>query len=70
MIPAEDTKKVQKLVEEIDPRVVIPIKMKDEKIYREILAACGGKDLEEVKEVKLKKNTLPTDTREVYALKV
>lgn len=69
VIPAEDTKKAEKIIEDIDPRVVIPLKTKDEKSYREVLAACGGKDLEEVKEVKLKKSTLPMDTREVYVLK-
>ena len=69
VIPAEDAKKVQKIIEDIDPRVVIPVRAKDEKAYRDVVAACGGKDLEEVKEVKLKKSTLPTDTREVYVLK-
>ena len=69
VIQAGDAKAVQKLLEEVDPRVVIPVKAGDEKAYREVLAACGGKDLEEVKEVKLKKSTLPTDTREVYVLK-
>ena len=69
VIQAGDAKAVQKLLEEVDPRVVIPVRVGDEKAYREVLAACGGKDLEEVKEVKLKKSTLPTDTREVYVLK-
>ena len=69
VIPAEDVKAVQLFVDEVDPRVVIPIKMKDEKTYREVVAACGGKDVEEVKEVKLKKGSLPTETREVYVLK-
>lgn len=69
VIPAEDAKKAQKIIEDIDPRVVIPVRANDEKAYREVLAAVGGKDLEEVKEVKLKKSTLPVDTREVYVLK-
>jgi len=69
VVPAGDVKAVQKLLEEVDPRVIIPVKTGDEKSYRDVLAACGGKDLEEVKEVKLKKSTLPTETREVYVLK-
>ena len=68
VIPAEDVKTVQKIVEEIDPPVVIPIKTKDDKAFQEVVAACGGKDVEPVKEVKLKKSSLPTESREVYVL--
>jgi hypothetical protein len=69
VVPAEDVKKVQKLVEDVDPRVVIPINTGDEKIFREVVAVCGGKEVEEVSEVKLKKSSLPTESREVYVLK-
>jgi len=69
VVPADDVKKVQKLVEEVDPRVVIPLKTSDEKVFAEVLAACGGKDAEKVSEVKLKKSGLPTESREVYVLK-
>lgn len=69
VVPADDVKKVQKFVEEIDPRVVIPLKTSDEKIFAEVLAVCGGKDAEQVSEVKLKKSGLPTESREVYVLK-
>jgi hypothetical protein len=69
VIPADDVKKAQKLVEGIDPPVVIPLRMKDEKTFKEVLAACGGKDAETVTEVKLKKGSLPTESREVYVLK-
>lgn len=68
VVPAEDVKKVQQIVEEVDPPVVIPIKTKDSKVFQEVVAACGGKDVETVKEVKLKKSTLPTESREVYVL--
>lgn len=68
VVPADDAKKAQNLIEEIDPRVVIPVKTKDEKVFKEVIAACGGKDVETVKEVKFKKSTLPSETREVYVL--
>lgn len=68
VFPADDVKKAQKLLENIDPRVVIPIATGDVKSFREVLAACGGTS-EEVTEVKLKKGSLPTETREVYVLK-
>jgi hypothetical protein len=68
VVPADDVKLVQKIVEEVDPPVIIPLKSKDEKIFKEVVAACGGKDVETVKEVKLKKSTLPTESREVYVL--
>jgi hypothetical protein len=68
VIPPDDAKKAQKLVEEVDPPVVI-IPVGEQKSFKEVLAACGGKDAETVKEVKLKKGSLPTETREVYVLK-
>ena len=68
VIAAEDAKKVQHIVEEVDPPVVIPLRGKDEKTYQEVLRLCGAKDSEPVKEVKLKKSGLPTDARVVYVL--
>jgi len=68
VVPAEDVKKVQAIVEEVDPPVVIPLRTKDAAVYQEVVAACGGKETEPVKEVSLKKSTLPTETREVYVL--
>lgn len=69
VLPAEDPKKAQKLVEDIDPRIVIPLKMTDGKIFTDVLAACGGKEAAEVEELKLKQGSLPSETREVYVLK-
>ena len=68
VIPADDAKLVQKIVEEVDPPVVIPLRTKDEKTFQEVLRACGAKDEAPVKEVKLKKSSLPTETRMVYVL--
>lgn len=66
VVPTDDAKKVQSLVDEVDPRVVIVLKTGDEKTAAEIVAACGGKDVETVKDVKFKKSGLPSETREVY----
>lgn len=68
VIPADDPKLVQHLVEEIDPPVVIPLPSKDAKTYQEVLKVCGAKGAEPVKEVKLKKGGLPADGRTVYVL--
>ena len=68
VLPAENTKLVQHIVEEIDPPVVIPLRGKDAKVYQEVLKVCGAKDSAPVKEVKLKKSGLPADSRVVYVL--
>ena len=68
VVPADNEKLVQTIVEAVDPPVIIPLKTKDDKIYKEVLDVCGGKDMERVKEVKLKKSSLPTESREVYVL--
>jgi hypothetical protein len=68
VLPSDDPKAVQHIVEEVDPPVVIPLRGKDAKAYQEVLKICGAKDSEPVKEVKLKKSGLPTDTRVVYVL--
>ncbi len=68
VIPADDPKLVQHIVEEVDPPVVIPLRGKDPKAYQEVLKVCGAKDSAPVKEVKLKKSGLPTDTRVVHVL--
>lgn len=68
VIPADDAKLVQHLVEEVDPPVVIPLPSKDTKTYQEVLKVCGAKEVAPVPEVKLKKGSLPADSRVVYVL--
>jgi hypothetical protein len=68
VIPAENAKLVQTIVEEVDPPVVIPLPGKDPKVYKEVLQACGAKETAPVSEVKLKKGSLPSDSRAVYVL--
>jgi hypothetical protein len=67
-IPADDVKLVQKLVDEIDPRVLIPLPTKDEKTFDEVLRVCGAQGKELVEEYKMK-GALPAEGREVVLLK-
>jgi len=67
IIPADDPKKVQKLVDEIDPRILIPVKNGDAAVYDEVLNVCGAKGKESVTEHKVK--GLPAEGREVVVLK-
>ncbi|MFH0770112.1 MAG: hypothetical protein V1926_01915 [Candidatus Peregrinibacteria bacterium] len=69
-LPAEDLKIVQKLIDEVDPRVLIPLQTKDEDDFREVLKVCGAVGKESVPEFKLKgKSSLPQEGREVVVLK-
>ncbi len=63
-LPAEDTKKAQKLIEDVDPRVLLIIPGADGKIDQELLKQCGAVGKEQVREHKLK-GGLPVEGREV-----
>jgi len=67
VIPADDPKRVQKLVDEIDPRILIPVLNGDESVYEEVLNVCGAKGKEVISEFKVK--GLPAEGREVVLLK-
>jgi len=54
VLPAEDLKKCQTLIDEIDPRVLFLIPSADGSMHDEVLKACGAADKEHVKEYKLK----------------
>ena len=67
-IPADDSKIAQKMVDEVDPRVLIPLPTKDEKTFVELLKVVGAQDKEIEAEFKLKVS-LPAEGREVVILK-
>jgi len=67
-IPADDAKIAQKLIDEIDPRVLVPLPTKDEKTFVELLKIVGAQDKEIEKEYKLK-GGLPAEGRDVVILK-
>ncbi|HLD63460.1 MAG TPA: MBL fold metallo-hydrolase [Candidatus Peribacteraceae bacterium] len=67
-IPTGDPKIFQKLVDEIDPRVLIPLTAEGGK-QAECLKISGAQGVEAVKEYKIK-GGLPTEGREVVLLEV
>ncbi|PIQ76409.1 hypothetical protein COU78_06150 [Candidatus Peregrinibacteria bacterium CG10_big_fil_rev_8_21_14_0_10_49_24] len=67
VLPSNNPKLVQKLVDEIDPRIFIPVPNGDEATYAEILNVCGAQNQEAVSEYKVK--GLPVEGREVVVLK-
>lgn len=64
VLPSDDVKKCQKLIDEVDPRVLILVPGADGSIHPDILKACGAADKERSKEFKLK-GSLPQEGREV-----
>ena len=66
-IPSDDPKILQKLVDEIDPRVLIPLKTGGDEKYTEALKICGAIGVEQVSEYILK-GALPAEGREVVVL--
>ncbi|MDP7477529.1 MAG: MBL fold metallo-hydrolase [Candidatus Peribacteraceae bacterium] len=67
-IPADDAKIAQKFIDEVDPRVLVPLPTKDEAVFVELLKIVGAQDKEIEKEYKLK-GGLPAEGREVVILK-
>ena len=67
-IPADSAKIAQKIIDEVDPRVLIPLPTKDEATFTELLKAVGAQGKEIEAEYKLK-GSLPAEGREVVILK-
>lgn len=67
VLPAEDPKICQKMIDDIDPRVLILTPATDGSFHQEVLKACGAVGQEHVSEWKLK-GTLPQEGREVVVL--
>lgn len=64
VLPAEDPKRCQMLIDEIEPRALFIVPTKDGSMNADVLKACGAIDKERVKEYKLK-GALPAEGREV-----
>jgi len=64
VLPAEDPKLCQALLDELDPRVLIIVPAADGNLNPDVLKACGAVDKEHVSEYKLK-GALPQEGREV-----
>jgi hypothetical protein len=68
VLPGENLKACQQLIDEIDPRILILVPAKDGTIHPDVLKHCGAQDKEAVSEFKLK-GALPAEGREVVVFK-
>lgn len=66
-LPADDVKLAQKFIDEVDPRVLIPLPTKDEATFTELLKAVGAQGKEIESEYKIK-GSLPAEGREIVIL--
>lgn len=66
-IPADDAKLAQKIIDEVDPRVLVPLKTGDADTQATILKNCGAEGQEVTTEYK-NKGSLPAEGREVIVL--
>lgn len=64
VLPTEDLKLCQKLIDDIDPRVLILVPGTDGVLHPDILKAAGAANIEHTSEYKLK-GALPQEGREV-----
>ncbi len=64
VLPTDDAKICQKLLDDVDPRVLIIVPGADGNLNADVLKACGAIDKERVAEYKLK-GALPQEGREV-----
>lgn len=64
VLPAEDPKLCQALLDELDPRILIVVPSADGTLHPDVLKACGAADKEHVSEYK-QKGGLPQEGREV-----
>lgn len=67
-IPTDDPKIVQKLVDEIDPRILCPLPTGGDDKFAEVLKIVGAQGVEPVAEYK-QKGGLPAEGREIVLLK-
>lgn len=69
-LPADDAKLGQKIVDQLDPRALVPIQTKDKDAYADLLDKCGAKGSAPEKEFKVKgRGSLKAEGREVVVLK-
>jgi hypothetical protein len=67
LLPAEEPKAAQKLIDEVDPRVLILIDGKNGKIHDDVVKHCGAQGKVTVAEYK-QKGSFPAEGREVVVL--
>lgn len=64
VLPAEDPKKCQALLDEVDPRILFIVPATDGQLHPDVLKSCGAVGKEQVKDYKLK-GSMPSEGREV-----
>ena len=69
-IPTDNPKAIQKLIDEIDPRVLVLLDTGGKEKHDEVLKVCGASDKEPVEQLEVKPGSMPQDGREVVVLKV
>jgi len=68
-IPTDNPKVLQKLIDEIDPRILVLLDTGGKEKHDEALKACGASSKEPVEQFEVKTSSLPQDGREVVVLK-
>lgn len=68
VLPAEDPKRCQTLLDEVDPRMLFIVPAADGTLHPDVLKLCGAADKEHVKEYKMK-GSMPAEGREVLVFK-
>lgn len=64
VLPAEDPKRCQKLLDEIDPRMLLLVPAADGSLHPDVIKACGAAGKEQVSEYKMK-GSMQAEGREV-----
>ena len=67
-IPSDSPKIMQKLIDEIDPRILVVLNTGGVEKYAEALKVCGATGKEPVKLLEVKAGSLPQEGREVVVL--
>ncbi len=67
-VPSDNPKALQKIIDDIDPRVLIPLNTGGAEKYAESLKVCGGQGKEPAQEFNVKKGSMPTEGRDIVVL--
>ena len=69
-LPADDAKLAQKIIDQLDPRALVPLQTKDKETFSELLDKCGAQGKGAESELKIKgRSGLRAEGREVVILK-
>ncbi len=69
-LPADNAKMAQKIIDQLDPRALIPLQTKDKDTFKELLDKCGASGKSAESEFKIKgRSSLSAEGREVVVLK-